>query len=219
MCFCATANFAGSAVLGVVGVATLLEVRHRRELLFAALPSLYALHQFTEGFVWLGLTHVLPAWVGQYAGTAFALYAQGLLPFILPLSVLLMEPTRPRRRRMLAFVILGGALTLYILWSLIAAPLQIYIQHDTIVYNNPFTSSLVVGLLYIVVTSGALFFSGYRYLIVLGILNTLSLLLVMAVNLYAFTSLWCAYAAAFSIIIYFFFRGSRSKRPANYALP
>jgi hypothetical protein len=68
MCFCATVNFAGSAVLGVVGVAALLEVKHRRELLFAALPSLFALHQFTEGFVWLGLTHVLPAWVGQYAG-------------------------------------------------------------------------------------------------------------------------------------------------------
>jgi hypothetical protein len=47
---------------------------------------------------------------------------------------------------MLGFVILGGALTLYILWSLIADPLQIYIRYNTIVYNNPFTSSLVVAL-------------------------------------------------------------------------
>jgi hypothetical protein len=60
MCFCATANFAGSAVLGAVGVATLMEVRHRRELLFAAVPTLFAIHQFTEGIVWLGLDHLIP---------------------------------------------------------------------------------------------------------------------------------------------------------------
>jgi hypothetical protein len=83
---------------------------------------------------------------GAVRRTAFVLYAQGLLPFVFPLSVLLIEPTRPRQRRMLGFVILGGALTLYILWSLIADPLQIYIRYNTIVYNNPFTSSLVVAL-------------------------------------------------------------------------
>jgi hypothetical protein len=40
-------------------VATLTEVKHRRELLFAAMPCLFALHQFAEGFVWLGLDHRL----------------------------------------------------------------------------------------------------------------------------------------------------------------
>jgi hypothetical protein len=49
MCFSATANFAGSAVLGTVGVATLAEVKHRRAFLFAAMPLLFAIHQFIEG--------------------------------------------------------------------------------------------------------------------------------------------------------------------------
>ena len=53
MCFSASANFIGSVVLGAIGVVTLTEVKHRRELLFAAMPLLFALHQFTEGFVWL----------------------------------------------------------------------------------------------------------------------------------------------------------------------
>lgn len=52
MCFSAAANFVGSGVLGVVGVVTLTQVKHRRELLFAALPTLFAIHQFIEGFVW-----------------------------------------------------------------------------------------------------------------------------------------------------------------------
>jgi hypothetical protein len=59
MCFSATANFVGSGVLGALGVVTLTKVKHRRELLFAALPALFAVHQFIEGFVWLGLDGTL----------------------------------------------------------------------------------------------------------------------------------------------------------------
>ena len=70
-------------------------VRHRRELLFASLPTSFAVHQFIEGFVWLGLDGILSQKVAHNMGAAFMLYAQGLLPFLLPLSVLLFEPTRP----------------------------------------------------------------------------------------------------------------------------
>src|SRR5271170_363230 len=125
MCFSATANFVGSAVLGTIGVATLKEVKHRRELLFAAMPVLFAVHQFTEGFVWLGVDHRFSSVVTNDAAAAYVLYAQGLLPFLLPLSVLLIEPTIRKRRRMLGFVILGCVLALYILWGLIAYPLQV----------------------------------------------------------------------------------------------
>src|ERR1700729_335549 len=92
MCFSATANFVGSAGLAAIGVVTLTKVKHRRELLFAALPTLFAVHQFIEGFVWLGLDGILSPAVTHNMGAAFMLYAQGLLPFLLPLSVLLFEP-------------------------------------------------------------------------------------------------------------------------------
>ena len=92
MCFSATANFVGSGVLGAVGVVTLTKVKHRRELLFASLPTLFAVHQFIEGFVWLGLDGILSPAVTHNMGAAFVLYAQGLLPFLMPLSVLLFEP-------------------------------------------------------------------------------------------------------------------------------
>lgn len=113
MCFSATANFAGSAILGAIGVATLKEVKHNREVLLAALPCLFALHQLTEGFVWLGLDHRLSSTVAHDPGAAFVLYAQGLLPFLIPLSIFLIEPTLRRRRRMFGFLILGGLLTFY----------------------------------------------------------------------------------------------------------
>ena len=217
MCFSATANFIGSSVLGVIGVATLMEVKHRRELLFAAMPCLFSLHQFTEGFVWLGLDHRLSSVVAHDAGAAFVLYAQGLLPFLLPLGILLLEPTLQRRRRMLLFVILGVALALYILWGLIAYPLQVFVKDSSIVYQNAMTATMTVAALYVIATCGALFFSGFRYLVALAWLNLAGLIVVMLVKRYAFTSLWCAYAAAVSVIIYFFFRRSRTERPATHA--
>jgi hypothetical protein len=81
VCFSATANFVGSGVLAAVGVVTLTHVKHRRELLFATLPILFAIHQFIEGFVWLGLDGILSPAVAHDMGAAFMLYAQGLLPF------------------------------------------------------------------------------------------------------------------------------------------
>jgi len=218
VCFSASANFVGSAILGAIGVATLTEVKHRRELLFAAMPLLFALHQFIEGFVWLGLDHKLPPIVAHDAGAAFVLYAQGLLPFVLPLSVLLIEPTRDRRRRMLGFSILGGSLMLYLLWGLIAYPLQVSAGDHGIVYLNRITTTTLVAMLYVIATCGALFFSGFRALVLLAWLNLAGLLVVMVVRRYEFTSLWCAYAAVVSVVIYFFFRRSRPHRPAKYAL-
>src|SRR5580704_7863534 len=123
MCFSAAANFVGSGVLGAIGVVTLTKVKHRRELLFAALPTFFAIHQFIEGFVWLGLDGMLSPAVTHDMGAAFMLYAQGLLPFLLPLSVFLFEPDAKSRRRMLPFLVVGVLTTLYILWALTAYPL------------------------------------------------------------------------------------------------
>ena len=217
MCFSATANFVGSGVLGAVGVVTLTKVKHRRELLFASLPILFAVHQFIEGFVWLGLDGILSPAVAHDMGAAFMLYAQGLLPFLLPLSVLLFEPNAQSRRRMLPFLVLGGATTLYILWALTAFPLQLYVKANSIVYINQATNNMAVALVYVIATCGSLFFSKIKMMVIFGAANLAILLVVMEVKRYAFTSLWCAYAAVASVIILSYFWKSDGERPFLYA--
>jgi hypothetical protein len=217
MCFSATANFVGSSVLGAVGVVTLTKVKHRRELLFASLPLLFAIHQFIEGFVWLGLDGTFSPAVTHNMGAAFMLYAQGLLPFLLPLSVFLFEPTAEARGRMLPFLVLGGATTLYILWALTAYPTEIYVRNNSIVYINQATNNTAVGLLYVIATCGSLFFSKIRMMVVFGAANLAILLVVMEVKRYAFTSLWCAYAAIASVIILAYFWSSHASRPFLYS--
>jgi hypothetical protein len=216
MCFSATVNFTGSAILAAAGAGSLMKVKHRRELLFAAMPLLFAIHQFIEGFVWLGLDGKLSPTVAHDMGAAFMLYAQGLLPLLAPLGVFLFEPNAKSRRRMLPFVVLGGAVTLYVLWALTAFPTQVYVQQNSIVYINQATNNLLVAVLYIVVTCGSLFFSQIRMMVVFGAANLLILLIVMAVKRYAFTSVWCAYAAAASIIILAYFWTSHEERPFRY---
>jgi hypothetical protein len=217
MCFSAAANFAGSSVLAGIGIATLTRVKHRRELLFASLPILFAIHQFIEGFVWLGLDGILPQKVAHDMGAAFMLYAQGLLPFLLPLSVMLFEPTAKARKRMLPFLAIGTGTSLYILWALTAYQMDVYVKGNSIVYFNPATNNTIVAVLYVIATCGSLFFSKIKMMVIFGAANLAILLVVMMFKRYAFTSLWCAYAAVASVIILAYFWTSHKIRPFSYA--
>lgn len=216
MCFSATASFVGSGVLGVLGAVTLTQVKHKRELLFASLPALFALHQGIEGFVWLGFDGILSLQVAHNMAAAFVLYAQGLLPFLMPLSIMLFEQTRARRKAMMPFVLLGGLLTLYILWGLTAYPLQVSVRGNSIVYVNSATNMTWVAVLYIIATCGSLFFSKIPMMVAFGAANLLILLVVIEVKRYAGTSVWCAYAAVASVIILAYFWKSAPVRPFRY---
>jgi hypothetical protein len=218
MCFSAAANFVGSGVLATVGVVTLTRVKHRRELLFASLPTLFAIHQFIEGFVWLGLDGMLSSKVTHNMGAAFMLYAQGLLPFLLPLSVFLFEHDAKSRKRMQPFLVIGALTTLFILWALVAYPTQIFVRGNSLVYINSATNNITVAIFYIIATCGSLLFSKVKDMVIFGVANMAILLTVMAVKRYAFTSLWCAYAAVASVIILAYFWKSSGIRPFKYAV-
>jgi hypothetical protein len=218
MCFSAAANFVGSGVLAAVGVVTLTRVKHRRELLFASIPTLFAIHQFIEGFVWLGLDGILSPKVTHNTGAAFMLYAQGLLPFLLPLSVFLFEADAVSRKRMLPFLVIGSLTALYVLWALTAYPLQVFVEGSSIVYINQATNNTFVAILYVIATCGSLLFSRIKDMVIFGVANVAILLVVMAVKRYAFTSIWCAYAAVASVIILAYFWKSSGERPSRYAV-
>lgn len=120
--------------------------------------------------------------------------------------------------RMLPFVLLGGATGLYVLWTLATYPTQIYVREHSIIYVNPATNHTAVAILYVIATCGALLFSKIRAIVVFGVANLAILLVVYAVKEYAFTSLWCAYAAIASLIILVYFWRSSENRPLRYEL-
>jgi hypothetical protein len=113
--------------------------------------------------------------------------------------------------------VIGGATTLYILWALTAFPTQVYIRGNSIVYVNQATNNTAVALFYVIATCGSLFCSKIRMMVIFGAANLAILLVVMAFKRYAFTSLWCAYAAIASLIILAYFWRSSRLRPFAYA--
>ncbi len=94
---------------------------------------------------------------------------------------------------------------------------QIYVRSNSIVYINQATNNTAVAVLYIIATCGSLFFSQVRAMVAFGAANLAILLIVMAFKRYAFTSLWCAYAAIASVIILAYFWKSSANRPFLYA--
>ena len=109
----------------------------------------------------------------------------------------------------LPFLLLGAALTVYMLWALLSFPTAVYVEDHSVVYSNPASSHVWIAVLYVVATCGALFFSGYGYIVALGAVNLAGVLLVIWLKQYAFTSVWCAYAAVVSVLIYFHFSRRR----------
>lgn len=218
MCFSATASLTSSAVIAVVGVATLARTRQSSEWLFAALPLLFAVHQFAEGGVWLALTGDAQLGSLRVWGFIYMLYAQGLLPLLIPLAVWLIEPDRHRRHWVLPFLALGVVLTGWQLWALLDYPTTISVEAHSVVYQNPATAHWWIATLYVIATCGSLFFSGYRYIIALGAVNLAGVLLVMLIKQYAFTSVWCAYAAVVSVLVYFHFARRRRMEQRGAAL-
>lgn len=209
MCFSATASFSASVVLAGAGIATLRHVREPRTVLFAAVPLLFALHQLTEGLVWLGLEKQIGRIALDHVSFLFAMYAQGLLPLLMPLAVALMEPRGRRRGVMLGLAAIGAVAALWDAVGLITLPLRTCIEGNSIGYHNAMTANLPISLLYIGATCGALLLSTHRVVRWYGALNIVALTIVQIVKATTFASVWCFYAACMSVVIYWqFARGA-----------
>jgi len=198
-------NFVLSGAIGIIGILTLTKVSEKKEILFALLPLLFALHQFTQGFVWLGLNGFVDENTLKTAKNIFVFYAQGLLQFLVPFAIFLLEPRGTRKNIIALLSILGGILTIYTLWGLYNYPTSVSIQNSAIIYANPVTKHFWVAALYILTTCGSLILSSSIAIQLFGVLNLLGITIVHLLKPYAFTSVWCLYAAVVSVVLYFYF--------------
>ena len=211
MCFSPEADFTAAAVIGVVGVATLRLVREPRDLLIAALPLLFALHQLVEGFVWLGLRGNVSSGLGDAARDVYVVYAHAALPVIVPLGLYFIEPSARHRRWMLPFVVLGALLGLYLLWQVTQFPVHAEAHARCIAYATHTPLGVPSAIAYVIVTCGPALLSSRRYLRWFGLANLIGVGITVGLRQTEFTSVWCVYAALVSILIYEHFRRERRR--------
>ena len=188
VCFSPQADFVVGAAVAGVGVETLRRVRARRELIVGTLPLLFGVHQLVEGFVWLGLRGQVSRGLGDAAKEAYIIYAHAVLPAIVPLGFMLLEPDRRRARVMTAMACVGALLGVYLLWQVTAYPVGAHEQARCIDYTTHTPNDALNGLLYIAVTCGPALISSRRYLRWFGLVSLVGVIVTAVVRVDELTS-------------------------------
>jgi hypothetical protein len=200
MCFSVTADLVAGGVLLPVALLSLREVKHWRELPFAALPAVFALQQFIEAAVWAGLGGDISVQATQVAVRAYLFIALPLLPLLISLAVLLLE-RRGARLRVAPFVVLGAVVSAYLAFVVVSGPVEVIEHPHALQYQTSIQSQYVWAAMYVTAVIGPALMSGYPSIAAFGVLNLVGLIVVATLYVEAFASLWCVYAAAASALV------------------
>lgn len=205
MCFSATASFTAGSVLLGIGTLSLKSASIPRELLFAAIPLLFAIQQLTEGVIWLTFSYEAPQ-VNAVMTHVYSFFSHVLWPVYIPLAVLMIEPPGSRRRTLLLFAIAGIAVGAYLLYVMVAYPIVSRPTGRHVEYVSPHFFAAAVMTLYLVSTTISPLFSTYRTVKLFGVLALSSFAAVYYFYATWFVSVWCFFAALLSAVVYLHFR-------------
>ena len=213
MCFSAGASFAGGVIISSIGVASIREVHKPSQLVFACIPLFFGLQQIVEGSLWLTLPDSDYINIQRIATYCYLIMAQVLWPALIPVSVLLMEHNKRRKRILQVLLALGLSLSLYYAFCLFFFNVTPQITGYHIVYNTDFPDSfaIVAFVVYLFVTITPLFVSGIKRTHLLGILMFLSCLITAIFFTQYLISVWCFFAALISGVIFWILSDSKKE--------
>jgi hypothetical protein len=209
MCFSATASFSAAAVIGSVGIVTLSSAAAKpdhRVLALAAFPALFALQQVVEGLLWLDLASPEPGTLRGVLVHAFQGYAEVFWPAFAPLAALLIERERWRRVLISICLVIGLALSVYLLVAMIGHPYQASVGEGHIVYRNDFQYPTGIEVPYVVATTFSLLLSSERDVQRLALVILIGFAVAYVSFHHAYISVWCFFAAIASVMVYLYVR-------------
>lgn len=203
MCFSATASFSSGVLLAATAIAAFTKAKNTSQKVLAAIPLIFSLQQFTEGVLWLSLMHY--QWQHWRAATThiFLIFAQAVWPVYIPLSMLLFERIRSRRRIILFLLLTGLALSLYTVYALWWYPQYAFVERHHIRYVQQFALAhqWYYGLLYFLPTIAAPIISSKKDVRWLGYLFLISYAATRLLFHFYEISVWCFFGALISFIV------------------
>jgi hypothetical protein len=213
MCFSSAASFGAAAFLVVAGIASIARVRHQREILFAAIPVIFAIQQVAEGMIWLSMGNLALRTLREDLTYFFLFVAESVWPVWVPLSLLLVERSRSRKALLIALLITGLSTSVYLAFYLLTYGVEATVSDCHILYLQHLRSpySVLTSLPYLSATILPFFVSGVRAMRWLGIVVLASYILTKAFYDYELLSMWCFYAGLISIFIYGIMRSINAK--------
>ena len=171
--------------------------------MFAAIPLLFSLQQFSEGFVWLSYTHDSYSLYGRIATYSFLFFAQVVWPVVIPLSIMGLETDPKRKKTLLVMTGMGALLAVYLTYCLIMYPVSANVDCYHIHYSLdfPLVFSWVSAVFYFIPIVLPAFISSFRRVPLLGLLTLISYFITEAFYVNYFISVWCFFAAMISGLI------------------
>lgn len=201
MCFSPQADLVGGAVVTLIGVDALRHVRARGEIMLASLPLMLGAHQLVESLVWWSLQGHVGDGIGRAATWIYLVIAFVVLPPYVPMAIRNIEPTPSRRRLMTPFVVLGVAVDSVLLVSMVREPVSASLETRHLAYDIGLAYGGLIVVAYVIATCGSLLVSGYRHIVLFGLVNLPVVALLALLAQSGFASLWCSWAALTSGLI------------------
>lgn len=209
MCFSASASFMASALLIPTGIYCLREsmTTQRAYLPLSAWPLFFGIQQAFEGLLWLGMGNNEPKLI-QAAALGFLFFSHFFWLFWTPFSALYLETNRWLRIVLIIFTSVGffyGALLYFPLCN-DGSLFKIKVVSGSIYYATGFIFDDLVPknfsfVVYALIILVPLFISSNRRVNVLGSLIFLAAIVTYILFSYAFSSVWCFFAAILSIYV------------------
>jgi hypothetical protein len=207
MCFSAPASFVASGVLAAIGTAIVVRTKHKRLLPLALIPLWFAIQQAAEGFVWLGLPNP------SSSKNLYLFFAYSFWPFWIPLAMWISE-TQKLRKQLLALCF-GIGVTVAIALGLLIPETTAEAYTCSIHYSNTATNdslSIFAQILYAIATLAPPFISSIPRMWALGALAVVFGGALIWIDQLLFVSMWCFFAAIFSLALFFILKPSAKKR-------
>ncbi len=217
MCFSPEADIGGGLLICAIGVDAIRHIGQRREFIALAwIPALLGAHQLIEALVWLWLQGRVPHGIGHVALWAYLLIALVVLPVFVPLAVIAAEPARRRKHVMAPFAVIGILIAVTLLAAMIRGPVGVKLAPYHLSYSISVPAGLVIVALYVVAVCGPLLMSGYRNVVLFGVVNLIAVVIIARLTVSGFASVWCGWAAVSSAAVTMH---CRLAGPASWARP
>ena len=204
MCFSTSASFGAGVVLTVIGVAAIKKVQHPSQFAFASIPLIFAIQQFSEGFVWLSLIDPSYAALERGATYMYLIFAQIIWPLFVPIAFLYFDKKEKPKIIGKALVVIGAIVSFYLTYCLFTYHTQAKNISYHIAYEQDYPELLSgFGLLfYVVATVVPPFLSRIKYMWALGIAILVSYIITYIFYNDYLISVWCFFASIISITLF-----------------
>ena len=211
MCFSASASFLTAAVTGAAGIYALRRTQSAREVPLAAMPLFFAVQQTIEGALWLTLPSASCTQVCLTLTGTFLIFALVFWPVFAPFATFAIEDDPRRQRAILACLVIGAAVSVYLATILLGYEHQAVLNAGHIIYDSQPPPHSAIGIPYLLATGLSLALSSHRAVNLLSLIVVVGSVLAWFAYWDAFVSVWCFFAAGASAVVAVHFERARAR--------